>query len=137
MPDNKEFAKSIEQATLKIVREMASKVDKACLAIEADAKTNCPVDQGVLRASMFSQTNVSSTGITGVVANSSEIAPYVHQGTGIYAIDGNGRKTPWVYEVKAGKYKGFRITSGQKPQPFLQDARDSNRDKISRILGGG
>lgn len=137
MPDNKDFVHSIEKATLKMITDAAGNMKKACLVVEAEAKKNCPVDQGVLRASMFSEVNISASEITGVVANSSEIAPYVHQGTGIYAVGGDGRKTPWKYEVKAGKYKGWHITRGQRPQPFLQNARDGNKDKISRILGGG
>lgn len=137
MPNNEDFARSIQNATAKLVKEVARNVRKACIVIEADAKKNCPVDQGILRAHMFSDVSVSTTKITGVAANSSEIAPYVHQGTGIYATDGDGRKTPWRYEVKAGKYKGWHITRGQKAQPFLQKARDDNKGRINRILGGG
>lgn len=136
MSDNKEFVRSMENATLKMIQDAAANMDKACLIIESDAKASCPVDQGVLRASMFSRVNVTATEITGTVANSSEYAPYVHQGTGIYAVDGNGRKTPWVYVARAGKYKGGHITQGQRPQPFLQDARDKNKTKVARILGG-
>ncbi|CDG02100.1 Putative uncharacterized protein [Clostridium chauvoei JF4335] len=109
---------------------------KACLLIEREAKKNCPVDQGHLRAAMQHEVTVSSKEIIGKVSNSSEIAPYVHQGTGIYAKDGNGRKTPWKYKARSGKYKGWHITKGQKAKPFLDKAKLDNKDKIVNILAG-
>ncbi|MCS6132653.1 HK97 gp10 family phage protein [Clostridium botulinum] len=136
MSDNSEFIRSMENATIGIVGKVAKNMEIACLLIEGEAKKGCPVDQGPLRASMQHDVQISDSEITGIISNSSEYAPYVHQGTGIYAKDGNGRKTPWKYEAKAGKYKGWHITRGQKPQPFLQKARDSNKDKIAKILAG-
>lgn len=136
MSSNKEFEKSFNKATLEIITRVAANMEQACLVVEGDAKKNCPIDQGNLRASMQHDVSVTRTQILGQVSNSSEIAPYVHQGTGIYAKDGNGRKTPWGYTVKTGKYKGFHWTRGQKPQPFLEKAKLDNKDKISKILAG-
>ncbi|MDM8312905.1 HK97 gp10 family phage protein [Clostridium cadaveris] len=134
--DNSEFVKSMENATLRMIQEAAENMKKACLVVERDAKKNCPVDQGILRASMQYDVSVTTAEIVGTVSNGSEYAPYVHQGTGIYAKDGNGRKTPWKYEVKKGKYKGWHITKGQKPQPFLDKAKLDNKNKILKILAG-
>jgi len=136
MPNNNQFIQSMQQATLKMITDMAKKMEKACLQVERTAKQNCSVDQGHLRAAMQHGVNVSATKIVGTVSNSEEIAPYVHQGTGIYAINRDGRKTPWKYKAETGKYRGWHTTKGQKPQPFLQNARDSNKDKIVRILAG-
>ncbi|MDB1935270.1 HK97 gp10 family phage protein [Clostridium tertium] len=137
MSDNNEFVKSIENATLKIVVEASKNMEKACLLVEREAKKNCPVDQGILRASIKHDVNFNDAEIVGTVFSSLEYAPYVHQGTGIYAVNGDGRKTPWKYEVKAGKYKGYHITKGQKPNPFLDKAKLDNKDKILKILAGG
>ncbi|WP_252231924.1 HK97-gp10 family putative phage morphogenesis protein [Clostridium sp. DSM 1985] len=126
----------MENATIGIVGKVAKNMEIACLLIECEAKKGCPVDQGQLRASMQHDIQISDTEIIGIVSNSSEYAPYVHQGTGIYAKDGNGRKTPWKYKAQGGKYAGWHITRGQKPQQFLQKARDSNKDKIAKILAG-
>lgn len=134
--DNDEFIRSVENATLEIVKNVAANMVKVCLTIERDAKKNCPIDQGQLRASMQHDVSFNSDEIIGIVSNSSEYAPYVHQGTGIYAKDSNGRKTPWKYEALAGKYKGWHITKGQKPQPFLEKAKLDNKDNISKILAG-
>lgn len=135
MPDNNDFVKSIQDATARIVIEMEKKMNKACLVVEAQAKRNCPDDMGVLRASITSETDVTSDAIIGRIGSNLEYAPYVHQGTGIYAKDGNGRKTPWSYNVKAGKYKGWHVTRGQRPQPFLENAKLVKRSAVERILG--
>lgn len=130
---NKEFQNSFENATIKIIEELVKNMVTGCLLIERDAKINCPVDEGPLRAAMFHNVGlVDGELIKGTVGNTMEYAPYVHQGTGIYAINGDGRKTPWGYKVN-GEY---HWTHGQKPQPFLEDAKIANINKISRLLAG-
>lgn len=135
MPDNEEFIRSMENATLKMVMDMSQKMDKACLVVESQAKQNCPVDIGILRASIASETEVTASEIVGRIGSNEEYAPYVHNGTGIYAKDGNGRKTPWGYTVRAGKHKGFHWTQGQRPQPFLENAKLEKKLAVERILG--
>lgn len=135
MPDNDEFIRSMENATLKMVMDMSQKMDKACLVVESQAKQNCPVDIGILRASITSETEVTASEIVGRIGSNEEYAPYVHNGTGIYAKDGNGRKTPWGYTVRAGKHKGFHWTQGQRPQPFLENAKLEKKSAVERILG--
>lgn len=135
MPDNDEFIRSMENATLKMVMDMSRKMDKACLVVESQAKQNCPIDIGILRASITSETEVTAREIVGRVGTNEEYGPYVHNGTGIYAKDGNGRKTPWGYTVRAGKHKGFHWTQGQRPQPFLENAKLEKKSAVERILG--
>lgn len=135
MADNRDFVKSINDATLRTITDMVRKVGKACLIVESAAKQGCPVNDGPLRASITSETRVSASAITGTIGSNLEYAPYVHNGTGVYAKDGNGRKTPWVYKVKSGKYKGFRITRGQRSQPFLENAKLEKRKAVERALG--
>lgn len=136
MSDNEAFVRSIEQATVQIIAETAANMEKACLTVETDAKKECPVDMGLLRASITSEVQVDESGITGIIGSNLEYAPYVHNGTGIYAKDGNGRKTPWGYVSRGGKHKGFHWTQGQCPHPFLENAKLNNMNKIARILGG-
>ncbi|MEG2412627.1 MAG: HK97 gp10 family phage protein [Clostridium sp.] len=137
MSNNDEFVRSIENATLQVIQEVAKNMNKACLVVERDAKMNCPVDQGPLRASIQHDVSFNVGEIVGTVFSSLEIAPYIHQGTGIYAVNGDGRKTPWKYKAKSGKYKGWHITKGQRPCPFLEYAKLFQKDKISKILAGG
>lgn len=133
--DNREFIRSLQNATLTIVLETVKKVEKSCLVIEGEAKKECPIDLGQLRASITSETNFNNREIVGKVGSALEYAPYVHNGTGIYAKNGDGRKTPWTYTVKSGKYAGTHITVGQKPNPFLERGRNNSIGKIERILG--
>lgn len=135
MSDNSEFIKSIENATVKIIMQEREKMKKACLVVETQAKQDCPVDMGILRASITSEVEVTGGEIVGRIGSNEEYAPYVHNGTGIYAVNGDGRKTPWTYVVKSGKYKGGHFTVGQKPQPFLEYAKLFNMDRILKILG--
>ena len=67
--------------------------------VEAQAKVNCPVDDGQLRQSIGSEVK----GNIGAIGTNVEYAPYVHQGTGIYAVNGDGRKTRWKYQDAKGE----------------------------------
>lgn len=136
MNDNADFIKSAEDATYKMIKQLKGNVEKACIIIETEAKKRCPVDQGITRASISHSVTLNSESIVGSVGCSLETAPFVHQGTGLYAKDGNGRKTPWKYEAVAGKYKGWHTTRGQKPQPFLEDAKTKVRPRVEKTLGG-
>lgn len=133
---NEEFLSSVTNATVQVLQRLYNNMQKAGYVVEADAKKNIHTDQGLLRVSMFSQTQMNSGCIVTRVGNSAEYAPYVHQGTGLYALNGDGRKTPWCYYAAAGKYKGYHITRGQKPQQFLEKAKISNMSRIERIIRG-
>ena len=107
-------------------------IDRGCQIIENKAKELCPVDDGVLRASITHKVQESSVGtITGTVGTGVEYAPYVHQGTGLFAVNGDGRKEPWVYKDAKGQ---FHKTIGQKPQPFLLDASIGEMDAVIRQI---
>lgn len=137
MSDNEEFVASVEKATFEMIMGMVANMKTATLMVERDAKKNCNVDQGITRAAMFSEVSFDSKEIVGTVGNNQDNAPYLEKGTGIYAKDGNGRKTPWSWGNKGSKKwpgrKGFR---GARPHPFLEPARDSNKDKVVNILAG-
>ncbi len=91
--------------------------------VENESKKNSPVDDGTLRASISHDVEDNTV----YIGSNVEYAPYVHQGTGIYATDGGGRQTPWTYQDAKGKW---HTTKGQKPNPFLQKAVDQNMDKL-------
>ena len=134
---NENFSDSCEIAKKQMEIQLLKNIEKACLLVERDSKKNCPVDQGPLRAAMTHDVNIIFGEVIGRIGNTMEYSPYVHQGTGIYAIEGNGRKTPWKYKVESGKYAGWHITVGQKPQPFLETAKVSNIMRIQNILMEG
>ena len=98
----------------------------------ADAKAGLTAnDTGQLRAQTAVAVEASNTAIRGVIYNPLNYAPFVHQGTGIHAVGGKGRRTPWVYK---GRH-GFFRTIGMKPHPFIREAVENNRDEIDSTLG--
>lgn len=56
---------------------------------------------------------------------------YVEYGTGIYADNGKGRQSPWVWRDKNGDY---HWTRGIKPQHFLLKAITEHDDEYKNIL---
>lgn len=56
---------------------------------------------------------------------------YVEFGTGVEAEGGRGRKTPWVYRRKDGR---FFTTSGMKAQPFIRPSARDHVDEYKKII---
>lgn len=109
-------------------------LEGACQGIENKAVDNCPSDDGTLRGSVTHRVEQSDGTFTGYIGSNAEYAPYVHEGTGLYAKDGKGRKNvPWVYRDAEGN---FHSTKGQDPNPFLQKAVDESMEDILREFEG-
>lgn len=102
-------------------------LNRACLVVENEAKRLCPVDTGDLRSSITHEVNNN----VGIVGTNKEYAPYVEFGTGIFAVEGNGRDTPWSYQDDKGEW---HTTVGQKPQPFLETALDKQKKNVIKIF---
>ena len=109
-------------------------LEKALLFAEGEAKSLCPVDEGTLRMAMASEVEERDSELVGVLYNTMEYAVYVHQGTGIYAENGEGRKTPWTWYGESGKWEGRNVTVGQKPTPFMRLAIENNMKHITDII---
>lgn len=126
-----DVSKNMEKAINNLDDALMKGVEKVCQTIENSAKRKCPKDDGILRASITHW--VSELLMAGFVGTNVEYAPYVHEGTGIYANNGNGRKeVPWLYKDEKGKWHS---TKGQKPNPFLLDAIKETQGDIIKILG--
>ena len=119
MVDNSDFLYSLQKCKNELLQKMFSNMEQACIFVQGEAMENCPVDMGILRASIHHETIITPTSIIGTVGSNLEYAPYVHQGTGIYAVDENGKKHRGAMRCILGKYKGF-TGHGQKPQPSLK-----------------
>lgn len=124
---------ALDQANKKVENSMLNKMEKGLATIELDAKRNCKTGSGELKASITHKKSVEGNEIIGVIGSPLEYAVYRHQGTGLFAINGDGRQdVPWVYrDPLTGK---FYSTKGMKPNPFLQDAIDSNKGKLNDIF---
>lgn len=139
------FAKMLDDSTYdQALRE-------ACGIVMASAVDKAPGDTGELKRSITYEIEDK----TGVVGTNLFYAPYVHQGTGVFAKDGNGREGYWVFvkgegsNVSAAERKIYTLeqaqqimailrskgleayyTNGQKPNPFLEKALDENKEAI-------
>ena len=140
-------------------------LEKACLLVERDAKINAQrvKDTGNDTSGLAGSIKSEVEGLEGRIFTNLFFAPYIEYGTGIEAKHPTrqGRQdVPWVYVANSGntstvkkhytpekaekvaaflKSQGLdaRITSGEKPQPFMRPALDDNRDTIlNTILGG-
>ena len=107
--------------------DISKALNKACLVVENEAKRLCPVDTGDLRNSI---THEVDDGV-GIVGTNKEYAPYVEYGTGIFAVEGNGRDTPWSYQDDKGNW---HTTIGQKPQPFLEPAARIKKKLVIKVF---
>ena len=108
-------------------KKLSQILSQACLIVENQARRDAPVDNGVLRNSIRSEVE----GKQGVVGTNIEYAPYVEFGTGLFAVNGDGRQTPWSYQDEMGEW---HTTIGQHPQPFLGPALEMNRETIINFI---
>ena len=119
-----------DQATQQRIKDT---VNEFALKIQKSAKKRCPVDTGRLRSSIVIEPY--NGGFTARVGTNVKYAPYVEFGTGKYAVEGNGRKTPWAYKNRDGE---LIWTAGQKPQPYLLPAFNEHKqayiNAIKQIL---
>lgn len=123
---------SYESNIPRITKRLGENERKALIAIgifvEGEAKVRCPVDSGNLRDSIDHYVNEGQKSV--FVGTNVEYAPYVEFGTGKYAQDGNGRKTPWAFQDENGNWIW---TSGQRPQPYLTPAFEENKKRIQKL----
>ena len=135
MADTASFEKSCDDAPKQLQKLLVQNMELTLDHVAEKAKEKVGVGTGALRADTKSLgSQVVGDEVRGAVGNTLEYALYHHQGTGIYAIDDDGRKTPWIYEdPKTGK-KVF--TRGSKPNPYLKDTIEQEQSNIAKWLGG-
>lgn len=109
-------------------------MEKGALVIEGDAKRRCPVDTGRLRASITTATSVEGEQVVATVGTNIEYAAAVEYGTGVFAENGKGRKTPWKWEGDGKKYGGWHTTSGHPAKPFLRPAYEARKHEAMRVI---
>lgn len=137
MANTGDFERSCDEAVKKMQELLVQNMEQTLdyIAEKAGNKVG-KGGTGALRADTKSLgTKIVGDEIQGAAGNTLEYAIYHHQGTGIYAEEGNGRKTPWSYEDPK---TGERIwTKGSKPNPYLKDTIEQEQANIARWLGGG
>ena len=160
MADTRAFEKACDEADKLVLDILVQNMELTLDHVAGKAKEMVGVGTGALRADTRSLgVEIVGDEVRGSVGNSLEHAIYHHQGTGIYAEEGNGRKTPWVYveggsstggqkkeytweEAKRAaaflRSKGLKAhaTRGSKPNPYLKDTIEQEQSTISKLLGG-
>lgn len=160
MADTRAFEQSCDEADKLVLDILVQNMELTLDHVAEKAKEKVGVGTGALRADTRSLgVEIVGDEVHGAVGNSLEHAIYHHQGTGIYAEEGNGRKTPWVYveggsstggqkkeytweEAKRAaaflRSKGLKAhaTRGSKPNPYLKDTIEQEQSTISKLLGG-
>lgn len=101
------WGESIEADVKRIVVETAN-------LLKTEAVARAPEDTGDLKKSI--EVEILNDGLTAIVTVGVHYAIYIEFGTGIYAVKGNGRKTPWTYY--SNKLNKFVTTEGMEAQPF-------------------
>lgn len=134
---------NFDGALEKLEKNLAAANEAVGLAMEAHVVEGAPVGTpastsiknyhgGSLRKSITHKV-IGNTVFVGTNMKAPNGAPYpiyVEKGTGIYAEDGNGRKSPWVWEDKNGK---FHYTRGIKPTHFMRNAL-SRQDHVKEYI---
>lgn len=135
MADTRAFEQSCDNSVNQMQELLMQNMEQTLEYVAGKAKGRVGVDTGALRADTRSLgVEIVGDEVHGAVGNSLEYAIYHHQGTGIYAVNGNGRKTPWVYEDPKTGEKIY--TRGSKPNPYLKDTIEQEQSTISKLLGG-
>ena len=95
--------------------------------VEAQTKRNTKVDTGKTKNSWEHIVNADKMEVQ--IGSRYKNALWEEFGTGIYDLNGDGRKTKWVYRTEDGKY---HTTVGKKPRRALYRAYESKKNTIIR-----
>ena len=95
--------------------------------VEAQTKQNTKVDTGKTKGSWEHRVDTDKMEVQ--IGSRYQNALWEELGTGIYALNGDGRKTKWVYRTEDGKY---HTTVGKKPRRALFRAYNSKKNAIIR-----
>lgn len=135
MADTRAFEKACDEADKLVLDILVQNMELTLDHVAEKAKEKVGVDTGALRADTRSLgVEIVGDEVHGAVGNSLEHAIYHHQGTGIYAVNGDGRKTPWSYDDPKTGEKIW--TKGSKPNPYLKDTIEQEQSTLSKLLGG-
>ena len=97
--------------------------------LEAQVKRNTAVDSGQLKSSWTH--HISEAGLEATIGSPLETAIWEEFGTGEFALNGDGRKTPWVYQDRKGVW---HKTTGKYPRRAFQKAFTRLKPKLIKRI---
>ena len=104
-------------------------LEEAAGELESQAMRNTRVDTGQTKGAWSHK--IEESAFQAVVGNPLENAIWEEFGTGEYALHGDGRKTPWKYKDRKGRW---HITKGKRARRPFFNAFNANKEKIQRVL---
>ena len=111
-----------------INKEAGIWLEEASSLVESQTKRNTKVKTGKTKGSW--EHVVHEDEHYAEVGSRYQNALWEELGTGIYALNGDGRKTKWVYTPDGGKH--YYTTVGKKPRRALWNAYSSLKNRIIR-----
>ncbi len=100
---------------------------EACGEIQAQTQRNTKVKSGKTKGSW--EYKVDESSLEGFVGSNYENAIWEEYGTGEYALHGDGRKTPWVYQDEGG---AWHRTHGKKPRRVFFNAFNTLKARLQK-----
>lgn len=95
--------------------------------VKANITTQHIIDTGILRDSIAYEVDGNEL----VVGTNVEYSIYQELGTGLFAVNGDGRQTPWAYKDAEGNW---HRTNGTHPRPYMGPVLYDQRDRIEQII---
>lgn len=137
-----EYDVVIKSNTHDIIKILESKglaaLEEVGLRAEGHAKKKAPVGTpestgivGYVSSGLRKSITHKSTGSEVYIGTNQFYGVYVELGTGIYATDGKGRKSPWTWYDKNGK---AHFTHGMKPVHYLRDAVVDHKEEYRKVF---
>lgn len=117
-----DYSESVKQ----VIREKGIVwLEEASGELESQTKRNCAVVTGKTKGS-FEHT-VDDDDLQAFIGSNYDNAIWEEFGTGQYALEGNGRKTPWIYTDEDGK---THRTVGKRPKRMMHNAYQSLKNAL-------
>ena len=111
----------------KINKLGVSWLEEASSVIQSQTQKNTKVKTGRTKGSW--EHEVDGYKLEAIVGSRYNNALWEELGTGIYALNGDGRKTPWVYKDANGTW---HKTRGKKPRRAFYKAYNSKKNVVIR-----
>lgn len=137
MLDYKNTIADIKGYKENLYAQLHTNLDKASAKILEEARDNAPIDIGTMREDSGHYTKEEDNNLISYIGFMKFYAVYVHQGTGLFALHGDGRQTPWWWKGTTEKWKGWHYTHGQTPKQFLWDSLTGHIEILPILLAEG
>lgn len=137
MLDYKDTLEDIKSYKLDLKAKLISNMNSTSNTLLEAARDKAPIDIGILRENSGYYTKETENGIISYIGFMEFYAVYVHQGTGLFALNGDGRQTPWWWKGTTEKWEGWHRTTGQRPKQFLFDTYTEYIEQLPLLLAEG